>query len=143
MSTERVNLVNIRRHASHHVSREHFAEFLSYFNFTDTVDASISELLERTDESQKRAPTEIDVPVKAVVDILNRTTGTTFAKACNQCDANLLGLDLSKWGGGRAGCMRHISMPWEKAKAAKIGQNNYRAYVADHCKPFPWHKWAE
>eukprot|EP00965_Chrysotila_dentata_P068950 2278766-Pleurochrysis_carterae.AAC.1 len=30
-------------------------------------------------------------------------------------------------------------MPWEKTMAANTGQNDYRAYVADHCKLLPWH----
>eukprot|EP00965_Chrysotila_dentata_P073913 2441264-Pleurochrysis_carterae.AAC.1 len=84
---------------STHVGWDVFIERVNLNIRRDTVDASISELLERTGESQKRAPVEIDVPVKAVVEFLDRAIKTTFDEACDQSDANLLGLDLSKLGG--------------------------------------------
>eukprot|EP00965_Chrysotila_dentata_P209723 6185468-Pleurochrysis_carterae.AAC.2 len=94
-------------------------------------------------KSQTRTLKDIDAPIKAVVNFLNSTIGTTFTEASNPSNQNLMGLDLSKWGGFQAGCMRRTSLPWEKTKAANTGSNEYRAYVAVHCgRLFPWHKWA-
>eukprot|EP00965_Chrysotila_dentata_P188073 6172516-Pleurochrysis_carterae.AAC.1 len=76
------------------MSREQLTEFLRHFCFTNRADQSVNELLERTGDSHKRALKDVDAPVKAVVEFLDSTIGTTFTKACNQSDANLLGLDF-------------------------------------------------
>eukprot|EP00965_Chrysotila_dentata_P155339 5132038-Pleurochrysis_carterae.AAC.2 len=46
---ERVKLC-IRRAVKHDITREHLAKFLRFFSFTDIVDRSIDELLDRTDD---------------------------------------------------------------------------------------------
>eukprot|EP00965_Chrysotila_dentata_P006409 208927-Pleurochrysis_carterae.AAC.1 len=81
----------LRRDVLQHDAHEHLAEFLKYYTFTNTVDHSISELLDRTSESQTPSRANIDVPVKAIVGFLNGTLETTFSKGTAPSTANSLG----------------------------------------------------
>ena len=75
-----------------------------------------------------------------IKDFLRRTIRTTYAQATSPSDANLMGLDLTDWGGDRnAADKRNAVVLWRQMQR---GMADYRDYVqrkvADLC---PWHHW--
>eukprot|EP00965_Chrysotila_dentata_P197101 6177989-Pleurochrysis_carterae.AAC.8 len=113
MLIEREKL-SIRRAVKFDVTREHLSNFLRYFSFTDFVDQSIDELLDRSDDAYRNLK-DISGPVPTIFEFLNTTIGTTFAGATSASNDNLLGLNLAAWGGGRNGMQRN-GMLWEMVR---------------------------
>ena len=68
-----------------------------------------------------------------------RTIGTDYATATAPSDDNLLGLDLSQWGGDRRAADRRKGAPWERRKRAMADGREYiRKKVTTYC---PWMMW--
>eukprot|EP00965_Chrysotila_dentata_P079233 2612722-Pleurochrysis_carterae.AAC.1 len=86
---------------------------------------------------------DISDPVQTIFEFLNDTIGSTFTQATNASNVNLLGLDLSEWGGGRNFGMQRNRMPWEMMKRENMGARDYWAFhVEMHiARLHPWHRW--
>eukprot|EP00965_Chrysotila_dentata_P171497 5659998-Pleurochrysis_carterae.AAC.2 len=84
---------------------------------------------------------DIKRPVQTIFEFLHGTIGSPSTEATNAYNVNLLGLDLSKWGGGPNGMQRN-GMPLEKVGRENSGERDYRAYVKMHiARLCPWHHW--
>ena len=61
--------------------------------------------------SKNGAVKEIDTDVQLLLKWLREKIGTTYAQATANNDDNLLGLDLSRWGGDRSALQRRVGAP--------------------------------
>jgi hypothetical protein len=136
MFIERVNLL-IRLKCSVRISRESISQFLRHYSFTDCVDRALEELLKGADEAEAGSLKDIDSTVKVIKDFLNDKVGSSFQEAAEASDANLLDVNLSRWGGGRELKKEHL--PCDK-KNPGVG---YRDYVKDHlARLCTWQTWS-
>ena len=75
--------------------------------------------------------------VLLIKEFLRQHIGTTYVTATMPSDANLLGVDMTDWGGLRRA---RACAPFNQLRAA---QGGYREYVRRQlAKLCPWHHWA-
>jgi len=82
-------------------------------------------------------PKDIAADVLLIKEFLRQHIGTTYATATQPSDANLLGVDMSDWGGLRR---PRVCAPFNQLRGAN---GRYRLYVRRQlAKLCPWHHWA-
>ena len=81
-------------------------------------------------------PKDIATDVRLIKEFLRQHIGTTYAIATQPSDANLMGVDMSDWGGLRR---PRACAPFNQLRGANGGYREYvRQQVAKLC---PWHHW--
>ena len=81
-------------------------------------------------------PKDITADVLLIKEFLRTHIGTTYARATQPSDANLLGVDMSTWGGLRR---QRVCAPFNQLRGAQGGYRDYvRLQIAKLC---PWHHW--
>ena len=81
----------------------------------------------------------IDTDVETLKKFLRTSIGTTWAEATAPSDANLLGLDMTNWGGDRSPVQKRQNTPWAQIRDAAF---DYRTYIKERLEAnAPWHKW--
>ncbi len=69
---------------------------------------------------------------------LRESIGTTYAKATERSDDNLLGVDVSRWGGLRPDARRRAS-PWAQRERQMADLPTYvKLKLSQYCN---WHRW--
>ena len=82
-------------------------------------------------------PKDIAADVLLIKEFLRQHIGTTYASATQPSDANLLGVDMSDWGGLSR---PRVCAPFNQLRGAN---GRYRLYVRRQlAKLCPWHHWA-
>ena len=56
--------------------------------------------------------------VDAIKEFLRGTIGTTYAQVTTASDANLMGIDLTDWGGDRTAREKRNGTPWAQMQRA-------------------------
>ena len=81
----------------------------------------------------------IDTDVEAIKEFLRIHIGTTWAQATAPSDANLLGVDMTDWGGDRSVAQKRRNTPWAQIQSAMVDYRNYvQERLSHNC---PWHRW--
>ena len=81
----------------------------------------------------------IDTDVEAIKEFLRIHIGTTWAQVTTPSDANLMGLDMTDWGGDRSSVQKRQNTPSAQIQRASVNYRDFvREKVANSCR---WHKW--
>jgi len=82
---------------------------------------------------------DIDKDKKLLIEWLRTSIGTTYAQATQASNDNLLGVDMSRWGGDRDAAAKRRGAPWAKRIAVMQDCDEYvRRKMRDYCH---WHSW--
>eukprot|EP00966_Prymnesium_polylepis_P174929 4047975-Prymnesium_polylepis.1 len=98
---------------------------------------AVKSIVHRRRARDRATPKDIAADVLLIKDFLRQHIGTTYATATQPSDANLMGVDMSDWGGLRR---PRACAPFNQLRGANGGYREYvRRQVAKLC---PWHHWA-
>ena len=136
MPIEKLNMW-IKESVVSNISEFQIIKFIARLNFLQHVVRIVKSLVysrrARDDATQK----DIKADVALIKEFLRARTGTTYATATQPSDANLLGVDMSDWGGLRR---PRACAPFNQVREA---QGGYRSYVRRQlAKLCPWHHWS-
>ena len=127
----------IRLAVVYNVKKEYLIKFISRLNFTHVVCRGFDAIMKRRQKNEKLK--NIDTDVEAIKEFLRIHIGTTWAQATSPSDANLLGLDMTDWGGDRLAAQKRRKTPWAQIQHAMV---DYRTFVEDTVvRVCPWHRW--
>ena len=136
MPIEKLNMW-IKESVVSNISEFQIIKFIARLNFMQHVVRAIKSLV--YGRRARDAATQKDISAdKALIikEFLRACIGTTYATATQPSDANLLGVDMSDWGGLRR---PRACAPFNQVRGAQQG---YRAYVRRQiAKLCPWHHW--
>ena len=119
------------------ISELQIIKFIRRLNFMQFVVRSVKSLAHWRRAHDTATPKDIVADVLLIKDFLRQHIGTTYATATQPSDANLLGVDMSDWGGLRR---PRECAPFNQLRGANGG---YRLYVRRQlAKLCPWHHWA-
>ena len=135
MFIEYMNLL-IRQGLTTSITKDSIRTFIQQLNFTAVVNRGLEAIIQRLRSRDEATLKNIDHDVALIKEFLRSKIGTTWAQATQPSDANVLGVDLSDWGGRRAARQQ---APWEQMRWA---MTDYREWVRDQvAKLCPWHHW--
>ena len=138
MIIEGLNLL-IRTGVTSNITQDQIRKFIQRLNFTHIVNRGLDKIFRAFRAEDEATEKDIDADVEKTKEWLREKIGTTFNEATSPSDENLLGIDMSDWGGDRNAQQRRSSTPWAQMQRA---MRDYREYVeqklGDLC---PWHHW--
>ena len=112
-------------------------KFIRRLNFTHVVLRGIKRILHRNRTLEAESLKKIDEDVETIKKFLREKIGADYATATRPSSENLLGVDMSTWGGNQ---YPRMHTPW---KQMERGMDDYREYVTRNLtKLCPWHRWA-
>ena len=112
-------------------------KFIRRLNFTHVVLRGIKRILHRNRTPEAESLKKIDEDVETIKKFLREKIGADYATATRPSSENLLGVDMSTWGGNQ---YPRMHTPW---KQMERGMDDYREYVTRNLtKLCPWHRWA-
>ena len=119
------------------ISELQIIKFIRRLNFMQFVVRTVKSIVHWRRARDTATPKDIAADVLLIKEFLRQHIGTTYATATRPSDANLLGVDMSDWGG----LLRpRACAPFNQLRAANGG---YRVYVRRQlAKLCPWHHWA-
>lgn len=137
MVIEMLNLL-VKQSVVANITHDLIRKFIRRLNFTWVVHRALDAIVKEHRQRDEATLKNIDTTVQELLDWL-RTIGTDYATATAPSDDNLLGLDLSQWGGDRRAADRRKGAPWERRKRAMADGREYvRKKVTTYC---PWMMW--
>lgn len=121
------------------ITHELIAKVIRRLNFTWVVHRALDAVINANRRPDKAKLKDISTDKQRIKEWLRSSIGTTYAQATHASDANLLGVDMTRWGGDRTAASKRRSAPWAKRVAAMADYNDYilqklRAYCH-------WHRW--
>ena len=138
MFIEALNLC-IKKAVTSHITEESICKFIRRLNFTNVVNRGLETVIRHFRKDPRAVDKVVRTDVDAIKEFLRGTIGTTYAQVTTASDANLMGIDLTDWGGDRTAREKRNGTPWAQMQRA---MRDYRDYVqhkvADLC---PWHSW--
>ena len=121
------------------ITHELIAKVIRQLNFTWVVHRALDVLLRRNRKADSAKLKNIDKDKDMIKYWLRKGIGNTYAKATKANDANLLGLDMSRWGGDRSVASKRLATPWAK-RARKMA--DYDSYIRGKLRAYcHWHRW--
>jgi hypothetical protein len=119
------------------ISEFQIIKFIRRLNFMQHIVRAVKSIVHRRRARDRATPKDIAADVLLIKDFLRQHIGTTYATATQPSDANLMGVDMSDWGGLRR---PRACAPFNQLRGANGGYREYvRRQVAKLC---PWHHWA-
>ena len=91
------------------------AKFIRYLNFTHVVHRALNMIVKANRQPDAAKLKDIDRDVDLLLDWLRKSIGTTYTQATAPSEDNLLGVDMSRWGGIRG--QKRLHTPWAKRTA--------------------------
>ena len=121
------------------ITHELIAKFLRNLNFTHVVHRALNMIVKRNREPDAAKLKKIKTDVDLLLDWLRKSIGTTYAQATAPSNDNLLGVDMSRWGGNRTAAAKRANTPWAKRAAVMVGYGDYvRSKMRIYCH---WQRW--
>lgn len=118
------------------ITEDYIRKFIRRLNFSHVVVRGMHSIMHRNRQAAKEKLKSIETDKKIVKDFLRNAIGADFATATTPSDENLLGLDLSEWGGSNRS---RVNAPWAQMMRT---MHDYREYVLHNVtKLCPWHHW--
>ena len=135
MPIEKLNMW-IKESVVSNISKWQICQFIRRLNFMQHVLRSVKKIVNRNRTADKATLKAVRVDVDKIKDFLRDKIGSTFREATSPSDANLLGVDMSTWGGLRRprACAPFAVIKRQQPRIAAY----VRAQVAKLC---PWHLW--
>ena len=122
------------------ITHDLISKFIRRLNFTYVVHRGLNMIVKANREPDAAKLKKVTTDVDQLLDWLRKGIGTTYAQATAPSDANLLDVDMSRWGGNRSSQSKRANTPW--AKRAKV-MADYDAYVRSKMRIYcPWQRWA-
>ena len=119
------------------ISEFQIIKFIRRLNFMQHVTRHLKQLIYARRKRDSATLKDISADVLLIKEFLRQHIGTTYVTATMPSDANLLGVDMTDWGGLRRAL---ACAPFNQLRAA---QGGYREYVRRQlAKLCPWHHWA-
>ena len=108
-------------------------------NFTWVVHRGLDAIIKANRKADSATLKDIDKEKQLLKEWLRSSIGTTYAQATQASDANLLGVDMSRWGGDRSAASKRRATPWAKRTAVMADYDEYiRGKLRTYCH---WHHW--
>lgn len=121
------------------ITHELIAKFLRNLNFTHVVHRALNMIVKRNREPDAAKLKKIKTDVDLLLDWLRKSIGTTYAQATAPSNDNLLGVDMSRWGGNRTAAAKRANTPWAKRAAVMVEYGDYvRSKMRIYCH---WQRW--
>ena len=121
------------------ITEDQIRKFIRRLNFTNVVNRGLEAVLRHYRKDPQAVDKQIRTDVEMMKEFLREKIGNNYAKATSPSDDNLLGLDLSEWGGDRNAQEKRNGTPWRQMQRAMADYRDYvERKVADLC---PWHRW--
>lgn len=124
------------------VTKEYLIKFIQRINFTSIVNRGLDAILHRNQKNMDGIEKlkDIDADVEIIKEFLRTSLGTTWAQVITPSTDNLLGLNMTDWGGDRSAAQKLSHTPWAQIRATAL---NYREWVKKTItKAARWHTWA-
>lgn len=119
-----------------HVTEDYLKKFISRINFTQRVKRQLETVQYVNREAETEHLKMIRTDKEIIKKYLRDNIGSDFATCTAYSDDDVLGMDLSDWGG--ANHLRE-NTPWKQTERK---MQDYRDYVRRHLgKLCPWHHW--
>ena len=118
MVIEMLNLL-VKQFVVANITHDLIRKFIRRLNFTWVVHRALDAIVKEHRQRDEATLKNIDTDVEQLLDWLRKNIGTDYATATAPSDDNLLGLDLSQWGGNRRAADRRKGAPWEMVGAAE------------------------
>ena len=119
------------------ISESQIIKFIRRLNFMQFVVRTLKSIAFWRRARDTATPKDIAADVLLMKEFLHQCIGSTYATVTQPSDANLLGVDMTDWGGLRR---PRACAPFNQLRAANGGYREYvRRQVAKLC---PWHHWA-
>eukprot|EP00966_Prymnesium_polylepis_P167928 3882574-Prymnesium_polylepis.1 len=119
------------------ISEFQIIKFIRRLNFMQFVTRTVKLIVYSRRARDTATLKDIAADVLLIKEFLRQHIGTTYATATQPSDANLLGVDMTDWGGLRR---PRACAPFNQLRGANGG---YRLYVRRQlAKLCPWHHWA-
>ena len=119
------------------ITESQIIKFIRRLNFTHVVMRGVKTILHRFRKPDPESLKAIDADVEKIKKFLREKIGPDFNTATRVSHENLLGVDMSDWGGNQ---YPRQHTPWKQMERA---MRKYRAYVSrEVTKLSPWHHWA-
>ena len=136
-----VEMLNMLIHESvvANITHELIQKFVRRLNFTWVVHRGLERILKANRARDEATLKDIDKDKKLLMEWLRTSIGTTYAQATQASNDNLLGVDMSRWGGDRDAAAKRRGAPWAKRVAVMQDCDEYvRRKMRDYCH---WHSW--
>lgn len=136
-----VEMLNMLIHESvvANITHELIQKFVRRLNFTWVVHRGLERILKANRARDEATLKDIDKDKKLLIEWLRTSIGTTYAQATQASNDNLLGVDMSRWGGDRDAAAKRRGAPWAKRVAVMQDCDEYvRRKMRDYCH---WHSW--
>ena len=119
------------------ISESQIIKYIRRLNFMQFVVRTLKSIAFWRRARDTATPKDIAADVLLMKEFLHQCIGSTYATVTQPSDANLLGVDMTDWGGLRR---PRACAPFNQLRAANGGYREYvRRQVAKLC---PWHHWA-
>ena len=128
----------IRESVVANITHELIAKFVRLLNFTHVVHRALNLVLRTNQQAERAKLKKIDKEVDVLMDWLRGSIGTTYAQATAPSNENLLGVDMSRWGGNQP-ARRRVNTPWARRREV---MKDYEEYVRSKMRIYcHWHRW--
>ena len=118
------------------ITWEQLEKFIWRLNFTQLVNRALDAVFRDQRKVETATDKNIDNDVALIKDFLRSKIGTTYAAATAQSDTNVLGVDLTNWGGTR---YARREAPWAQMENEMADYDDYvEGVITRLC---PWHQW--
>ena len=118
------------------ISEYQIIQFIRRLNFMQFVSRAVQSLVFWRRSRDTATLKDVSADVRLMKEFLQQHIGTTYATVTQPSDANLLGVDMSDWGGLRR---QRACAPFNQIRAVQGGTREYvRKQLAKLC---PWHHW--
>ena len=119
-----------------HVTEDYLKKFIRRINFTQRVKRQLETVQYVNRQPETEQLKQISTDKELIKKYLRENIGSDFATCTAHSDDDVLGLDLSSWGGKDH--MRE-NTPWKQTERK---MQDYREYVRTHLgRLCPWHHW--
>jgi hypothetical protein len=119
-----------------HVTEDYLKKFIRRINFTQRVKRQLETVQYVNRQPETEHLKQISTDKELIKKYLRENIGSDFATCTAHSDDDVLGLDLSSWGGKDH--MRE-NTPWKQTERK---MQDYREYVRTHLgRLCPWHHW--
>ena len=126
----------IKQSVVSNISEFQIIKCIQRINFMQTVVRTTKSIIYRRSARDTATPKDITADVLRIKEFLREHIGITYATATQPSAANLLGVDMSSWGGLRR---QRAYAPFNQLREAQGGYRDYvRRQITKLC---PWHHW--
>ena len=119
-----------------HVTEDYLKKFIRRINFTQRVKRQLETVQYANRQPETEHLKQISTDKELIKKYLRENIGSDFATCTAHSDDDVLGLDLSSWGGNNH---ERENTPWKQTERK---MQDYREYVRMHLgRLCPWHHW--